>query len=223
MNYFLCLPSISTRRLYSSSVSQRGGQLLSKQDEINFHQHAWFPIWKTFLHLMWVWEFASSGLYGGGWGKNASALRLRKHSEQNHPWWLLPVPAGTQTGTAWPRSGRVQAEKEMTESSLVVVVGSVWWSCPVASGLSAITGQDCKEQHNSVFQNWIVTVSPWVLLYWENKRDVLFACSCWSWCPLFHFTHKYVVTCTIYFMPMDTRWMPLLSLIISSININKPN
>lgn len=56
-----------------------------KYDGINFHQHIWFPIWKTFLHFMRVfrWAFSSSACvkeeeermyHRSGWGNSPNKI-----------------------------------------------------------------------------------------------------------------------------------------------------
>lgn len=94
-----------------------------KYDGINLHHAACLASYlkdlpplhiidKNGLHLF--------SLYEDGRGKNLSPLWLRQHSKLNLPWWMLPIPAGIQTGTVWPGLGRhtENAKKEITETSL---------------------------------------------------------------------------------------------------------
>ncbi len=74
-------------------------------------------------------------LYEEGRGKNVSPLWLRQHSKQNLPWWMLPIPARIQTGTACPGWAGTQSRPKRKwlrpasgcgGFSLVVMPSSLW-------------------------------------------------------------------------------------------------
>lgn len=83
-----------------------------KYDGIHFQQHIWFPIWKTFLHFMWVFRRAFSSSAGvkeeeermhhrSGWGNTPNKIFHGKcnpflqESKQEPPG---PGRAGTHSG-----------------------------------------------------------------------------------------------------------------------------